>query len=302
MQVNITPKKLDPRGIKAPADKSWIIRYIIVAAVKGGECSIRNINLCDDVLACMDAAEAYENGGPVECGDSATVLRLILPSVIKKYGEADFICGDSLIGRPWGPYQDFFEIEREGNVLHVRGELKDEYSFDSGISSQFVSGLLIAGCRVKGESVSRPYIEMTREVLNTKLPFDVTVPEDKTLAAVWKFGSLHNVPIDDNPDLYPLLAVQAFLEGKKIEAPERLRYKESDRLAETEEIIREVLERESGEAVIGSTDHRIVMTAAMASQRAKVPVNIMHAECVSKSYPNFWEDFERAGGDFTVED
>ena len=43
-------------------------------------------------------------------------------------------------------------------------------------------------------------------------------------------------------------------------------------------------------------DHRIAMMAAIAATRCERPVTVTGAECVAKSYPNFWEDYERLGG------
>ena len=43
-------------------------------------------------------------------------------------------------------------------------------------------------------------------------------------------------------------------------------------------------------------DHRIAMMAAVAATRCAAPVTITGAECVAKSYPDFWEDYERLGG------
>ena len=38
------------------------------------------------------------------------------------------------------------------------------------------------------------------------------------------------------------------------------------------------------------------MMAAIASTRCLAPVTIIGAQCVAKSYPNFWEDYEALGG------
>ena len=38
------------------------------------------------------------------------------------------------------------------------------------------------------------------------------------------------------------------------------------------------------------------MMAAIAAARCEKPVTITGAECVAKSYPNFWEEYERLGG------
>ena len=38
------------------------------------------------------------------------------------------------------------------------------------------------------------------------------------------------------------------------------------------------------------------MMAAIAATRCREPVTLLGAECVKKSYPNFWEDYKRLGG------
>ena len=54
----------------------------------------------------------------------------------------------------------------------------------------------------------------------------------------------------------------------------------------------------TGSPLIGGTvdscnDHRIAMAAAMASILCKEEVTVLDAQAVEKSYPQFWEDFER---------
>ena len=43
-------------------------------------------------------------------------------------------------------------------------------------------------------------------------------------------------------------------------------------------------------------DHRIAMMAAIAATQCVEPVTVTGAQCVAKSYPNFWEDYEALGG------
>ena len=38
------------------------------------------------------------------------------------------------------------------------------------------------------------------------------------------------------------------------------------------------------------------MMAAMAATRCEEAITITGAECVRKSYPNFWDDFKALGG------
>lgn len=110
------------------------------------------------------------------------------------------------------------------------------------------------------------------------------------------------------PDLVPILAVAASVaEGEtKISGAARLRLKESDRIESvcamlsalgadvtaTEDgmIIRGKM-RLSGGAVDSYNDHRIAMSAAVASLVCENAVNIARFEAINKSYPAFGENF-----------
>ena len=56
----------------------------------------------------------------------------------------------------------------------------------------------------------------------------------------------------------------------------------------------------TGGTVDGANDHRIVMAAAIAATACQTPVTILGAQAVQKSYPNFWEEYQRLGGDVHV--
>ena len=128
-----------------------------------------------------------------------------------------------------------------------------------------------------------------------------------------KNGKAFDVNASQIPDLVPILTVLGcFAEGTSyIRGCERLRIKESDRLAVISEELNKLGARvriegdmlviEGVKALHGGdcdchTDHRIPMSLAMASQRCTEPVILRGAECVSKSYPNFFEDFRMLGG------
>ena len=97
----------------------------------------------------------------------------------------------------------------------------------------------------------------------------------------------------------------------------RLRIKESDRLSAVTAVMNalgaHIEELHDGLVICGletlcggvsvdaCNDHRIAMMAAVAATRCKEPVTIEGAECVRKSYPNFWEDYEMLGGAITRE-
>jgi 3-phosphoshikimate 1-carboxyvinyltransferase len=118
----------------------------------------------------------------------------------------------------------------------------------------------------------------------------------------------------DIPDLVPVLAVLgSFCGGEsRIVDAARLRLKESDRLAAMEETLNAlggdvtatadsliIKGRESlagGAEVSAHNDHRIAMAMAIAATRCEEPIIIRGAECVRKSYPDFWEVYRSLGG------
>ena len=121
---------------------------------------------------------------------------------------------------------------------------------------------------------------------------------------------LHGVDIDlaDCPDLGPVLMVLGLLcEGTTvIRNAERLRLKESDRIAAMEAELRAcggVLESEGGTITVhgcaehlhapegilhGHNDHRVVMSLAVLSAAAGLPLTVDDAEAIQKSWPNFF--------------
>ena len=99
------------------------------------------------------------------------------------------------------------------------------------------------------------------------------------------------IDVAQTPDLYPCLAAYAAATGREVAftGTERLRLKESDRIASTAALIESV---KNGKPVNTFGDHRIAMSAAVMACYSKIPVTVEGAECVAKSYPGFWDDFE----------
>ena len=55
-----------------------------------------------------------------------------------------------------------------------------------------------------------------------------------------------------------------------------------------------------GGTVSAENDHRIAMSAAVASLVSNEPVTIIGAECAEKSYPRFYDDAKALGFSVTV--
>jgi 3-phosphoshikimate 1-carboxyvinyltransferase len=118
------------------------------------------------------------------------------------------------------------------------------------------------------------------------------------------------------PDIIPVVSLVAALSAGTTEIINagRLRIKECDRLAavtsELNKLGAKIIEKEDGLIIEGvkelkggievwsHKDHRIAMTLAIASTMCTEPIILKDYECVSKSYPQFWDDFKNVGGVF----
>ncbi|UCD44472.1 MAG: 3-phosphoshikimate 1-carboxyvinyltransferase [Candidatus Bathyarchaeota archaeon] len=119
--------------------------------------------------------------------------------------------------------------------------------------------------------------------------------------------------LSDSPDLFPIVTcLGAAASGRSVlRGLGRLRFKESDRIeAMVSNLVRMGVEvRQSGDIVEikGGTprgavvdphgDHRIAMALAVLGLVADGETAVLDAECVSKSYPGFWEDFVSLGAE-----
>ena len=153
-----------------------------------------------------------------------------------------------------------------------------------------------------------------REIISVLRSMGADIKESGTEVTVTP-GRLHAAEIDGEniPDLIPVLSVAACRAiGKTvIKNTARLRQKESDRVESTVRLIRALggkisagenyMEIEGCGTLRGGTaeacgDHRIAMSAAAASVFCENEVTIIGADAVNKSYPTFFEEFDKLGG------
>ena len=139
---------------------------------------------------------------------------------------------------------------------------------------------------------------------------------DSDRAIAWLLPALSESPtvsVADIPDLTPILAVTAACQqGAVFTDIQRLRLKESDRVEAILHLIRSLGGRAEatdsrltvfggglqGGTVDACNDHRIAMSAAIAATACSSPVTILGAQCVRKSYPDFWREYSRLGGNY----
>lgn len=330
----------------------------------------------------------------VNCGESGATLRFMLPLAGALGIETLFLLEGRLPYRPLSPLWE--EMERNGchlswvnrnqllqelvgkqmklprsvtAGLRLTGKLRPgHYRIDGNVSSQFISGLLMAlplldgasHLELVGKVESTPYIDMTLEILSKfgvhwqeyhisgkqkfKSPSAVAVEGDWSNGAFWlAAGALgsdvaitglnpdsvqgdreiavllpllqqenRTISAADIPDLIPILAVIAAAnKGAVFTDVRRLRMKESDRVASVVSMINSLgghatadentltvfPSRFIGGTVDAMNDHRIAMAAAIVSTVCRENVTILGAECVNKSYPSFWKEFTRLGGE-----
>ena len=111
--------------------------------------------------------------------------------------------------------------------------------------------------------------------------------------------------------MVPILSVVAAAKkGAVFTNIRRLRLKESARVASVSQMrarlgVKTHAEENSftvypgtfqGCTIDSAADHRIAMAAAIAATITQGPVTILGAQCVEKSYPSVWEDYEKLGG------
>ena len=336
-------------AVTVPSSKSIAHRELIAAALSGVEPPVIR-GESKDTLATRNCLKAMMSGESVwPCGESGTTLRLLEPIAGVMGWKGEFKCEGRLGERPRMPF-----------------EKRDRYVIPGNISSQFISGLLMAlpladwdsEIVIEGPLQSEAYVRLTEDALRASgIDFDkvgqTKIDNDKVgqtwfvkggqryrfvggrevegdwsqaafflamgvevkglkadshqgdkavvdlLAAIRgatsRGGDISvaaTLDVSQTPDLYPCLAAYAAATEREVTftGTERLRLKESDRIASTAALIEAV---KAGRPVNTFGDHRIAMSAAVMACYSEISVTVEGAECVAKSYPGFWDDFER---------
>ena len=391
MDITISPRRL--RGdLTVIPSKSQAHRLLICAAFSDKptllQCAEtnRDIEATADCLTALGAkiirtdsgytvfpVKAVPEQAELHCRESGSTLRFLLPVAGALGVDALFTMEGRLPRRPLSPLWE--EMERMGCTLtrptsdsiRCTGKLRPgAYRIDGGISSQYITGLLLAlsllgsgsQLEITGKAESRPYIEMTKAAISLfggdpdhpgekrfHSPGAVSVEGDWSNGAFFlaanELGSHLNlrgldpdspqgdravlgilpllrsgaprVSAADIPDLVPILSVAAASNhGAVFTDIRRLRLKESDRVASVMAMLKSLGGRAeaddntltvfpsgfTGGVVDSFNDHRIAMSAAIAATVCTGPVTVLGAECVSKSYPGFWEEYRRLGGNY----
>lgn len=200
--MNISIKPGQRSGlVKIPASKSQAHRLLICAALGRTDTLIECDGLSADIratIACLNALGAgivpiWDDRAllvrpilkvPRElchlpCGESGSTLRFLLPVCGALGADAVFHMEGRLPQRPLAPLdrqleEHGMELRQEGELLYCSGQLQPgDYELPGNVSSQYISGLLMALPLVSGDSrlsvtgsiESAAYITMTEDAL-----------------------------------------------------------------------------------------------------------------------------------------
>lgn len=387
MDITIYPTQLQGNVCVFPS-KSQAHRFLICAAFANNETTLICPEINRDIEAtvhCLralgadiqrtpsgyniDPVQTLPESAELNCGESGSTLRFLLPIVGALGIDTTIHMEGRLPQRPLSPLWE--EMERMGCSLsrsqsgsvRCQGRLRGgDYRIDGSVSSQFITGLMLALCLIgepshldiTGQIQSRPYITLTQNAITRfggrpggrgfHTPGTIQVEGDWSSGAFWltakalgnpiavtglnkhssqgdravssllsRMKTMVTIPAGDIPDLVPILSIFAAANnGAIFTDTQRLRLKESDRVSSTiamiealggkaeatENILTVYGTGLTGGIVDSQNDHRIAMSAAIGATACSKPVTILGIECAGKSYPKFFEEYRRLGGNY----
>mgnify|MGYP002520932666 FL=1 len=227
-------------------------------------------------------------------------------------GDSEIILTSPLQSKPYvditiGVLRDFgCEINETENGYFVKGNQRFK-PFSGAVEGDFSQAAFFYTANTLGSSI---------EICGLN---ENSLQGDKKIAEICKSvavnGSAFELDCSDIPDLVPILSVLGcFCNGKsRITNAARLRIKECDRLAAMEDCLNKIggkvkalpdgleiygVGSLKGGEVECFNDHRIAMSMAIAATKCENPLILRGAECVSKSFPNFFEVYKSLEGIF----
>ena len=376
-----------PRNLTAevtlPASKSISNRALILGALSGGgPRMLTNVSDCDDTTAML---QGLSLPATIDIGAAGTSMRFLTAFLSIGQGTHLITGTERMRHRPIGVLVDalrelgadiVYTGEEGFPPLRITGRPLEggQVSLPGNVSSQYISALLMIAPKLQkgltlqltGEIISRPYIDMTVEMMrsfgakvmwegeNTQETatliglFEHSLQGDSAINNLFAQLSVRSIFLSTGsqqpktslirrgalpprvewdftrtPDLAQTLVVTCALKGIpfRFTGLQSLRIKETDRMAALQQELRKLgvqvdvegdsimswngpehqpsgevpyLQPATGTTIDTYDDHRMAMAFAPAAL-VLGSIDINHPEVVSKSYPRFWEDLQRAG-------
>lgn len=202
-------------GVQIPPSKSAAHRALLCAALSKTPCAVSPVDTSADMYATLAGIRAMgvqadftdgvvklapgkapERAVTVDCGESGSTLRFLIPIFAALGIPAEFVGHGRLPERPIGVYTEL--LPRHGVLtktagglpLKISGQLQSgDFSLPGNISSQFITGLLFALPLLSGDSTvtltapleSKGYVDLTLQVLRD---FGIRIQETESGWAV----------------------------------------------------------------------------------------------------------------------
>ncbi|MCS7097962.1 MAG: 3-phosphoshikimate 1-carboxyvinyltransferase, partial [Candidatus Methanomethyliaceae archaeon] len=291
---------LNSLGVKCYSTKGNGLPPVVVmgGGIEGGRAYIRGDVSSQFISALLISCTKAKND---------TILNIIKPIFSKNYIEMSLKVLSSF-GADIEKTEEGFLIKGNQKLTPCDFVVEGDYS-----SAAFLiaAGLLMGDVSIEGLNFqSLQGDRRIIEILNS-MGGEIEISNGILRARKSKLNGLI-LDMNDVPDLVPIIAVVATqADGTTIiKGIERLRLKESDRIITTTNMLRAfgamVNIHENTIIIHGPSslkaakinpfnDHRIAMASAIASLIAKGESIIENAECVSKSYPSFFDDLKSLG-------
>ncbi len=266
-KVKIFPGKLKGK-IHVPTSKSQTHRAILCAAMAQGVSKIRNVVLSEDISATIEAARAFgaevaesesvkdgklsdlvvsgkgslgKTRKTIDCRESGSTLRFSIPLALTTGDEFEFVGRGKLPERPMDDYYRIFKekgirFETDGGKLPltVKGKLEaGKYSLEGNVSSQFVTGLLLAlpisggssEIALKSPLESGTYVDIT---IRVQEDFGVKVDRDGYHSFFIEKQSYHRADVEMEGDysqaafwmVAGIIGEKIEMEGLKTDSPQ----------------------------------------------------------------------------------
>ena len=248
-----TPEALAPitATVVLPGSKSETNRALVLAALSSGPSVItggleaRDTQLMRDALRTLGVdiverdgewqvtpTKAFAAGGVIDCGLAGTVMRFVPPIAALAHGTVRFDGDKQAYARPMAPLLGALKrlgawVDGNGYSLpfNLTGNPQlpgGDIIVDASESSQFLSGLLLAGARytdgidiqhIGDEIPSRPHVQMTLAMLRTR---GVEIEDTRHNRCGGLSSTIQPVDVSIEPDLSnaaPFLAAAAITGG-----------------------------------------------------------------------------------------
>lgn len=216
MNIEITPHTL-VGTVDAIASKSHAHRLLISAALSQKPAKVNISTTSQDIDATRQCLRQLKSDVPMlNCGESGSTLRFLLPVAMALKKEAVFYGSGRLPNRPISPLKEEMEahgcifenhhskIGRSEEICHIKGKLSGGiFCLPGNISSQYITGLLFAMPLLKENSQihitspleSKSYVDLTLDVLEN-FGIEVYVEEKEGCPIYHVQGRQHYMPPD----------------------------------------------------------------------------------------------------------